>query len=234
MRFDHRPLVRHALPFVAARSLMRRGRVWISLHTRRRTFKYLVRTPSLTVIRCLRSCRAVSISICSAHPGISPRVAVHKNTEFRRGEIDGCFDALSTVHDVELVHVQQNVSWRGIFVPERKKIDPYPVPRGFYLPLSETEALLWTQGNARSIVGGNNFYKEGRGIPEPLLIKRFAGQNDLRSTCRAILALSKMDWNNDGPYDRLPVTLNFASILANIVKRMQHLEAKPYPFRLFM
>jgi hypothetical protein len=169
------------------------------------------------------------------HSGHKPRrVAVHKNTEFRRGEIDGCFDALSTVHDVELVHVQQNVSWRGVFVPERKKIDPYPVPRGFYLPLSETEALLWTQGNARSIVGGNNFYKEGRGIPEPLLIKRFAGQNDLRSTCRAILALSKMDWNNDGPYDRLPVTLNFASILANIVKRIQHLEAKPYPFRLFM
>lgn len=169
------------------------------------------------------------------HAGRKPqRVVVHKNTEFRSVEIDGCFDALATVQDVELLHVQQNVSWRGISVSGPKKIDPYPVPRGAYLPLSETEALIWTQGNAKSIVGGDNFYKEGRGIPGPLLLRRFAGQNDLRSTCRAVLALSKMDWNNDGPYDRLPVTLSFASTLAKIVKRMQHLEARPYPFRLFM
>ena len=169
------------------------------------------------------------------HSGSKPKkVVVHKNTEFRYEEVEGCLDALATVPDVELVHIQQNVSWRGIYVPQPKNIDGYPVPRGTCMPLSETEALLWTQGNARLIAGGNNYFKEGKGIPEPLLIKRYAGQSDLLSTCRAILALSKMDWNNDGPYDRLPVTLSYASTLANIVKRMPHLETRPYPFRLFM
>jgi hypothetical protein len=52
--------------------------------------------------------------------------------------------------------------------------------------------------------------------------------------CRSTLALTKMDWNNDGPYDRLPVTLKFAQMLADVVQRMPRLEARPYPFRLFM
>jgi hypothetical protein len=53
--------------------------------------------------------------------------------------------------------------------------------------------------------------------------------------CREVLALSKMDWNNDGPYDRLPVTLSFAQMLAKkVVKRMPKLEPRSYAFRLFM
>ncbi len=47
-------------------------------------------------------------------------------------------------------------------------------------------------------------------------------------------ALTKMDWNNDGTYDRLPVTLNFAGTLAIIVKQMPKLEPRSYPIRLFM
>jgi hypothetical protein len=170
------------------------------------------------------------------HSGRKPaRIVVHKNTEFRRDEIDGCFDAFASVADVELVHVQQNVSWRGIYMPRAQNVDGYPVPRGAFLVADGTQALLWTQGNARNIVGGDkNYYKEGKGIPEPLLIRRFAGQGDIAATCRAILALSKMDWNNDGPYDRLPVTISYASVLANIVKRMRKLGNRPYPFRLFM
>jgi hypothetical protein len=43
-----------------------------------------------------------------------------------------------------------------------------------------------------------------------------------------------MDWNNDGPYDRLPVTMGYAQVLARTIKRMPTLSARPYPFRLFM
>jgi hypothetical protein len=43
-----------------------------------------------------------------------------------------------------------------------------------------------------------------------------------------------MDWNDDGPYDRLPVTLNFVGMLATIIKRMPKLEPRSYPVRLFM
>ena len=41
--------------------------------------------------------------------------------------------------------------------------------------------------------------------------------------------MTKMDWNNDDPYDRLPATLNFADTLAMIVKRMPKLQPHSYP-----
>jgi hypothetical protein len=43
-----------------------------------------------------------------------------------------------------------------------------------------------------------------------------------------------MNWNNDSLYDRLPVTLRYASILAKTVKRMPTILPRPYEFRLFM
>jgi hypothetical protein len=43
-----------------------------------------------------------------------------------------------------------------------------------------------------------------------------------------------MDWNNDSLYDRLPVTLGYAKVLARTLKRMPHIAPKPYEFRYFM
>lgn len=40
------------------------------------------------------------------------RVVVHKSTELKREEIDGCFDAWRTVEDVELIQIQQD---SGVF-----------------------------------------------------------------------------------------------------------------------
>jgi hypothetical protein len=79
--------------------------------------------------------------------------------------------------------------------------------------LGPHEALLWTQGNLPAVAKGKDYYKEGKGTPEPLLLVRHAGLGSIDDLCRETLALTKMDWNNDGPYDRLPVTLNFAGTL---------------------
>ena len=43
-----------------------------------------------------------------------------------------------------------------------------------------------------------------------------------------------MDWNNDGLYNRLPVTLSYASVLARCAKRMPRISPKPYELRYFM
>ena len=84
--------------------------------------------------------------------------------------------------------------------------------RGSYLQLSGRDCLLWTQGDAPSAVGGKNFYKEGKSIPSPLLLRRFAGHGPFDTNCREVLGLSKMNWNNDGLYDRLPVTQAYAKV----------------------
>jgi argonaute-like protein implicated in RNA metabolism and viral defense len=84
------------------------------------------------------------------------------------------------------------------------------------------------------MAGNVDFYKEGKGIPSPLMLTRFAGHGTFDQLCRDILGLSKMNWNNDGLYDRLPVTMSYASILARTVKRMPQLDTRPYQFRFMM
>ena len=169
------------------------------------------------------------------HSGDSPRrIVVHKNTEFRQEEIDGVFDAFSGSEDIELIHVQQSCGWRGVLIPNHGQVHGYPCRRGSTFQLGPQESLLWTQGNLPEVADGRDYFKEGKGIPEPLLLVRHAGLGLMDDSCRETLALTKMDWNNDGPYDRLPATLNFADTLATIVKRMRKLEPYSYPVRLFM
>ena len=169
------------------------------------------------------------------HAGDPPRrVVVHKNTEFRSEEIEGVFDSFPNAENIELVHVQRQCGWRGVLISAPQQPHGYPCHRGTALQLGPHEVLLWTQGNLPEIAGGKDYYKEGKGIPEPLLLVRHAGLSPVDDLCRETLALTKMDWNNDGPYDRLPVTLNFAGTLATVVKRMPKLEPRSYPVRLFM
>jgi hypothetical protein len=169
------------------------------------------------------------------HAGDPPkRIVVHKNTEFRQEEIDGVFDAFPGAENIELVHVQQSCGWRGVLISGPHQADGYPCKRGTAFQLGPHETLLWTQGNLPAVAGGKDYYKEGKGTPEPLLLVRYAGLGSIDDLCRETLALTKMDWNNDGPYDRLPVTLNFAGTLATIVKRMPKLQPYSYPVRLFM
>ncbi len=174
------------------------------------------------------------------HAGRTPRrVVVHKTTNFKRDEVEGCFDAVPTAEEIELLQVKQDVPWRAVNIERPligKKGSPgkYPVERGTVFPIGDRNVLLWTQGNARAAAGGRNYFKEGKGIPGPIELVRFAGGSPWEEICRSVLGLTKMDWNNDNLYDRLPVTLGYAQALARTIKRMSRLGSRPYPFRFFM
>jgi len=176
------------------------------------------------------------------HSGRVPkRVVVHKSTQFKHDEVEGCFDALHASEGIDLVQVQQDVGWRGVLIDapiddraRKGRPSNYPAYRGTCLPLDGRTTLLWTQGNAPEAVGGKNFYKEGKGIPVPLMLRRYAGHGGWESQCNAVLGLSKMNWNNDALYDRLPVTMAYARVLARVVKRMPKLTPQTYQFRFFM
>lgn len=167
------------------------------------------------------------------HDGRSPRrVVVYKTTAFRNDEINGCLDSWRAI-DIDLIQVQQDTPWRGIRVTAPHDIAGYPVHRGSCLPLSPTEALYWTQGIVPKVTG-DKFYAPQKGIPAPLYLTRYAGHSGWEDLCWELLALTKMNWNNDSLYDRLPVTIEYASSLARIVKRLPNLSPRPYDFRYFM
>lgn len=173
------------------------------------------------------------------HAGASPRrVMVHKTTEFKFEEIDGCMDALHLCESVDLIQIVQDVGWRAAQIQKKEgnpKGEPsgYPVARGSLVNLGPFEALLWTHGNVRGI-GKREYFQGSRSTPRPLRLVRHAGHGTWHDAASGILSLSKMDWNNDALYDPLPVTLEYAKVLAQVVKRMDVLGTTPYQFRFFM
>ena len=175
------------------------------------------------------------------HAGQTPRrVMVHKNTEFKLEEIEGSMEALHLCETVDLVQVVEDVGWRGVRIDQDRTGSkrgfpaPFPVSRGTVVPLGPRDALLWTHGDVRGISGKGSYFKGSTSTPHPLRLVRHAGHGSWDNTARAVLGLSKMNWNNDSLYDSLPVTMRYAQVLARVVKRMPSLRRTPYQFRFFM
>lgn len=166
---------------------------------------------------------------------------VHKTTEFKPDEISGAMEALHLCEAVDLVQVVQDVAWKGIRIDSRDPRSrkgtpaPYPVERGTIIGLGPREALLWTHGDVQGISqSGGSYFQGGKGTPRPLRLVRHAGHGSWDETAYAVLALTKMNWNNDSLYDSLPVTISYSEILARVIKRMSGLGALPYQCRFFM
>lgn len=175
------------------------------------------------------------------HAGQSPhRIIVHKSTEFKNEEVEGCMEALHLSESVDLVQVVEDVSWRGVKIDRdqsrsgKGKPAAYPVQRGTVVSLGERQCLLWTHGSVQGVGARGPYFQGARSTPRPVRLIRHAGHGSWDFTASSALSLSKMDWNNDSLYDPLPVTMGFAQVLARVVKRMPGLGSAPYQFRFFM
>ena len=175
------------------------------------------------------------------HAGRSPRrVMVHKTTEFKRDEVEGCMEAFHLCEPVDLVQIVESVGWRGVRIDRgdhghaKGRVANFPVSRGTLVGLGPRDALLWTHGDVRNVSRHGSYFKGSRSTPHPVRMVRHAGHGPWDDTARAVLGLSKMNWNNDSLYDSLPVTLGYAKVLARVVKRMPSLRRTPYQFRFFM
>ena len=178
----------------------------------------------------------------SGHLGRIPKkITIHKNTHFKEEEILGALDSFRDDTEVELVQIVQNVGWKAVRFGTQRRPQPhdYPVTRGTYLPVQENEALLWSQGSVQGVHVDNpryNVYKEGglKPVPSPLLLRRFSGVGGWHETCAGILGLTKMDWNNNTLYKKIPVTLVYSSAFARIIQQNPNMVNEVYDFRNFM
>jgi hypothetical protein len=169
------------------------------------------------------------------------KITVHKNTPFKEEEILGALDSFPDGTEVELVQLVRSVNWKGIRFNTDRPPKPfgYPVDRGTYIPIESDEALLWTQGSVRGVNLKNptyNIYKEGalKPTPSPILVRRFTGEGGWHDTCAAILGLTKMDWNNNTLYKKLPVTLVYSKAFADIIQQNPNIVDSVFDFRSFM
>lgn len=167
------------------------------------------------------------------------RIVVHKTTPFMKEEIIGITQAFEGVDNIELIQIQEYSAWRAIrFGPQAAQTaERFAVKRGTAVQLSSDSFLLWTHGCIihPDLAGTLNYYKGGRGIPAPLFIKRHYGKASGDTLAKEILMLTKMNWNSgDSLYKILPVTLDFAKVLARMSKQNEAIYNKAYDFRYFM
>ena len=173
------------------------------------------------------------------HSGRVPsRLCVHKSTRFTEEEIQGALDAFGANTEVELVQVIQSIPWFGLKV-EASGPSGYPISRGSYLPVSETECLLWTQGSVLGVNPRRNdqpVFKEAalKPLPHPIMLRRFTGLGGWHETCASILGLTKVDWNNNTLYKTQPATLVYSQVFANVVKQSPEMANEVYDYRFFM
>lgn len=165
------------------------------------------------------------------------RIVIHKTTHFTKEEMEGISKGFAGVDDIELLQIQEFTSWRAIrFQNENAAL--FPIQRGTVIPLDKDTFLVWTHGSVQhdELAGRKlNYYKNGRGIPAPLLVKRFMGKSSAEELVNEILMLTKMNWNSgDGLYKILPVTLDFAKTLSRVAKQDLVVYDRPYDFRYFM
>jgi len=190
----------------------------------------------------MRAVLARSLELYQGRNGgnLPKRLVIHKTTAFKAEEIDGAFDALSGVPEVECIEVGANSSLRGVWLIESGKKNPpskpsgYPVPRGTVVTRSGTSALLWAAGNAPEVSSTGDYYQGKKSIPRPLQLIRHAGRGPLEVVAHEALALTKMDWNNDALYDPVPVSIRYSQKLARTIANVPDLPGKTYPYRLFM
>lgn len=165
------------------------------------------------------------------------RIVIHKTTHFTKEEMEGITKGLAGVDNIELLQIQEFSAWRAIRF-QNDTATPFPIQRGTVIPLDKDTFLIWTHRSVQhdQLAGKKlNYYKNGRGIPVPLLVKRFMGKSSARELVNEILMLTKMNWNSgDGLYKILPVTLDFAKTLSRVAKQDLVIYDRPYNFRYFM
>lgn len=190
----------------------------------------------------MRAVLARSLELYQGRNGgnLPKRLVIHKTTAFKQEEIEGAFDALSGVPEIECVEVSAASCWRGVWLIQSGRLTPptrpsgYPVPRGTMVVRSGTSALVWVAGNAPGVSSKGDYYQGKKSIPKPLQLVRHAGRGSLELVAHEVLALTKMDWNNDALYDPVPVSIRYSQRLARTIANVPDLPGSVYPYRLFM
>lgn len=104
-----------------------------------------------------------------------------------------------------------------------------PVLRGSAIIATDRRAYLWTVG----FIPRLNTYT-GREVPNPITVDIVYGDADIRQVLTDLMSLTKLNFNNAGFSDGLPVTLRFADLTGEILTAGPVEVAAPLPFRFYI
>jgi hypothetical protein len=146
------------------------------------------------------------------HRTLPARVVVHKTSHFDDAELEG-FDAAASSQQVEVVD----------YVSVSRRTDTrlfrygnYPPLRGTYLRLDDRQHLLYTRGSV-------DFYQTypGSYVPRAFLFRCDRVETTPKQLAREMLALTKMNWNVTQFDGGVPITVEAARRVGDILKYVE-------------
>lgn len=152
------------------------------------------------------------------------RLVLHKTSNFNDAEVYGFKQAASSFHinQVDLVSIQSSDI-------RLYRHGGYPPMRGTHLTISDSQHVLYTRGSVP-------YYETypGQYIPSPVVIKLAKYDESPNLICDEILALTKMNWNNTQFDRRLPITIECAKNVGEILKYLDDGEDMQLKYSFYM
>lgn len=162
------------------------------------------------------------------------RIVIHKTTDFWDSKMNseyaeveglkyGIREALGDNVEIDLVSIKTADS------KLLRKQGNFPVIRGTLLHMDEATGILYTTGYIpyyETFPGGH--------IPHPLEISIFEAESSLKKICEEIMALTKMNFNNCNYYNSLPITIQFAQKVGEIIQYIDDGTTPPNRYFFYM
>ncbi|KOS05809.1 hypothetical protein AM493_06970 [Flavobacterium akiainvivens] len=152
------------------------------------------------------------------------RLVIHKTSNFSEDEVYGFTQAARDLHinQVDLVSIQ--TSDLRLY-----RNGNYPPMRGTHFAMSDKQHLLYTRGSVP-------YYETypGRYIPRAIEIKLAQHDESPNIICNEILALTKMNWNNTQFDRQMPITIECARNVGEILKYLNQEDSMQLKYSFYM
>jgi argonaute-like protein implicated in RNA metabolism and viral defense len=152
------------------------------------------------------------------------RLVLHKTSKYYGDELEGFEQAISemgiTEYDVvSIMETDLRFFRNGL----------YPPVRGSLYSLSEERHILYTRGSV-------HYYQTypGMYIPSPLEVRIVRRASSIKTICKEVLGLTKMNWNNTQFDNKYPITIGCARRVGEIMKYVEDNETPKESYAFYM
>jgi len=142
------------------------------------------------------------------------RLVIHKSSFYSDFEMEGFLSAYDTVKEIDLLSIRSSpIDWY--------RDGTMAIPRGTVIKSPDNTYYVFTLGYIPQL---DTFPKPG--VPIPLEIRPSNLDSPDRKMCKAIMSLTKLNWNNANFCDQKPITLVASDSVKDILSeaRIQDIE----------
>lgn len=152
------------------------------------------------------------------------RLVLHKTSNFNNDEIEGFTQAAKKYHISQIDLVTIIDSDMRLY----RELN-YPPLRGTHFSINDHHHVLYTRGSVP-------YYETyaGKYIPRPIEVRLYEYDESPNLICDEIMALTKMNWNNTQFDRRLPITIECARNVGEILKYLDEGDEMQLRYSFYM